>query len=156
MLHRFYAVTHSPFATSVYRIQDRENGSSRPVVEKIAIDGKSEVTVGSRLGSEPMLAIAKHLRMYLPKKRKAGTVAVVETVYERRLENVPPYFHGARTSAITGLFLTKKAAMACFRTKGLRAFDPRWRRATLVVLKRIGEDHPVFEVCRHPDYDLTK
>ena len=137
-IQEFFAVTQ----TSVYYVQAKgsENG---PAMTKIALFGKSEISVGTVLKNGNMIAICSHLIMYTP---EGGGI----TSFERKIENVNTFYWGGRTSEIVALFKTKEEALACFVDNHLIAGSQYWARQTFQVIEEIGNDHPVFEVCHSP------
>lgn len=142
-LHWFYAVT----MTSVYFVRDHGNEGFNPVAKKIALRGESEFQVGAILGGGTMIAITKQLQAYVP---EGGGL----TSFERKIECVNTQYWGECSSYIVALFTTKKNAMACFAHTDLQPCDPRWIEETRRVIKKIGDNHPSFEVCRWEDLAL--
>lgn len=144
MIHRFYAVT----MTSVYLVKDRKSKKDPyPVARKIALKGESELPVGTELENGTMIAITKQLQAYIP---EGGGL----TSFERKIECVNTRYWGGHSSYIVALFTTKKKAMDCFAHSDFQPCDPCWIEETKKVVKRIGENHPSFEVCRWGDLAL--
>lgn len=138
MVHRFYAVT----LTSIYRVNDRRNKDDPfPVAKKIALRGESEISVGEELQNGSMIAITTQLQAYIP---EGGGM----TSFQRKIEMVNTRWWGGHSSDIVALFTTKKKAVDCFAHSDLEPCDTRWIEDTKKVVKRIGENHPSFEVCR--------
>lgn len=138
MVHRFYAVT----LTSIYRVNDRRNKDDpSPVAKKIALKGESEISVGEELQNGSMIAITTQLQAYIP---EGGGMAS----FQRKIEMVNTRWWGGHSSDIVALFTTKKKAVDCFAQSDLEACDTRWIEDTKKVVKKIGENHPSFEVCR--------
>ncbi len=145
MIHQFYVVT----MTSVYHVRDGINKKGNccgPEAEKIALKGESKVPVGHRLKGGRMVAICDRLIMYIP---EGGGM----TSFQRKIEMVNTNYWGGCTSSIVSLFLVtrgeRKRARECFRHDDIEPCDPRWLKDTQEVLDKIGDSHPVFEICRH-------
>lgn len=136
MLHQFYAVT----MTSVYFVKDRDGKDPSPLARKIALRGKSEIPLGTKLNNGTMLAITTQLQMYIPEGGGMGS-------FERQIEMVNTRWWGGHSSDIVALFTTKKKAMDCFGQNKLQKCDPRWIEDTKRVIKRIGDEHPKFYIC---------
>lgn len=128
-IHEFFAVTQ----TSVYVIKDKkENGC--PIVEKIAIRGKSAIPVGGRLNNGSSVGILL----------RAGIILFNPSKTAREPESVNISRWGGHTSPIIALFLDKNKAINCLNTKNTTTCDQRWKKETLETLEKIGNDHPVF------------
>lgn len=133
MLEEFFAVTE----TSVYCVQ-----AKGPVATKIALDGASDVAVGTTLKGGSRIAICNRLIVYEP----------IDD--DTKIEDMNPLLWGGRSSTIVALFMTEEEALACFNGDDLESCDPRWADQTLRVVTEIGDAHPVFEVCRTPELAL--
>jgi len=122
----FFAVT----TTSLYRIEWKDNLPS-PIVQKIAMVGKSQVPVGQIVQGGYNLGIMdRGLVLY-------GT--------DRELpEMVNTAYWGGGTSPIVGLFLQEDEARVCLNSGELTPLNPRWRQQTEATLEAIGDDHPKF------------
>lgn len=137
IVEEFYAVTE----TSVYRVSSLKDSRGTPIVEKIALRGKSARPVGDRLHGGSLVGIMKVCIVLYdedyspfsgPRKR------------HQRPEEVNIAFWGEYTSPISALCLKRDEAMMCLHSKDLKNCDPRWRTETEEVLKCIGDHHPVF------------
>jgi hypothetical protein len=145
-LSKFFAVT----STSIYEVKSND-GTGNPVAKKIALKGESLIKVGDCLRGGTMIAICEYLVVYFPEKY--GFCHPM-TGIERRIEMVNTFYWGGRTSLIVALFKTKKEAHSCFQDTKLQPCDQRWVEQTKNVLAAIGNDHPVFEICRFKDMAL--
>ena len=144
MLHEFWATT----TTSVYHVFD---DAGQGTTQKIALKGSSDISVGHILKDGTMIAICKALIAYSPEAE--GMLSPTAT-FERRIEYVSPAYYGGHSSAIVALFLNEAAARECLAAEDLQPCDPRWITETREVIAAIGEGHPAFEVCHHPDFAL--
>lgn len=143
MIHQFYAVT----LTSVYFVKDQMCPSDpSPFARKIALKGESRMALGNELRGY-MLAVTTQLQMFTPEGGGYGS-------FERKIEMVNTRYWGGHSSPIVALFTTKHMAMKCFKQTDLVECDPRWHTQTKHVLNQIGDEHPKFEVCRHPGLTL--
>ena len=143
MLHQFYAVT----MTSVYFVKDKSRNDPGPFAKKIALKCESSIPIGEKIPDGTMIAITKQLQAYVP---EGGGM----TSFQRKIEMVNTRWWGGHSSYIIALFTTKKKAMNCFAQEELEPCDPRWIEETKKVIKKIGEDHPAFEVCKWHDLAL--
>ncbi|MDI6820803.1 MAG: hypothetical protein QMD65_01325 [Patescibacteria group bacterium] len=142
MIHEFFAVT----ITSIYQVHDTaDNGL--PLVQKIAADKDSVVSLGQKLETGAMVAITKLLITYIP---EGGGL----TSFERRIEMVNSGYFCGNTSYIVALFKTAEEAQECFKNKDRKPCDSRWITQTKAILKEIGDDHPVFYVCKDLRFGL--
>lgn len=73
--------------------------------------------------------------------------AIVGFVDEVEWERV--HLSRPHTSSVVGLFLSKRSAKICMAASDQQPWDPRWKKQTDTVLKRIGNRHPAFSL--HPD-----
>ena len=145
-LQEFFVVTE----TSVYHVTS--GGQYRASAVKIALEGDSNLPIGSELCSEyEMLAITKRLQAFVPEKYG---LARPNTDFETRVEMVNTFFWGASSSAIIALFKTKEEAIKCFDDTALEPCDKRWLESTRLVLREIGDSHPSFSVCRSERSEL--
>lgn len=136
-IHEFYAVTK----TSVYHVKDERDEHGCPIIEKIALRGESRVGVGERLRGGYRVAVTKiGIFPYVPDPHDGDAPESVNTIC-----------WGDRSSPLTGLFLRKEDAMACFGSENLVAYDKRWQRETEKVMNAIGGKHPVFTVSHFFD-----
>lgn len=134
--------------TSIYFVKDRRSKEDPcPFARKVALRGESELSVGTELANGTMIAITKQLQAYIP---EGGGM----TSFQRKIEMVNTRWWGGHSSYIVALFATRKKAMDCFAYSDLQPCDSRWIEETKKVIKRIGEDHPSFEVCRWGDLAL--
>jgi hypothetical protein len=136
MVHRFYAVT----TTSVYLVSDEKGEYGWPIVEKVALCGESRVKVGGRLKGGTSVGVARGF-ILLYDSHKGQPPEMVNTIH-----------WGGYTSGVIGLFMRKREAMACLKTKYKEILDPRWKAQTEEVRRRIGHDHPVFILSDMPLY----
>lgn len=143
ILHQFYAVT----LTSVYFVKDRKKNDPSPFARKIALKSESKLPLGSELEDGTMIAITRQLQAYIP---EGGGM----TSFQRKIEAVNYNWWGGHSSSIVALFTTKKKAMECFKQQSSENPDSRWIEDTKWVIKRIGENHPAFEVCKDPELSL--
>lgn len=127
-LKEFYAVT----MTSLYGIN--AIGKRGPCLEKLALHGESEISVGSKY-NRSLLAIARYLQLYDPEG------------HERELARVNTVHWGPGTSLIVALFLNKKEAENCFNQSELQPLDERWVHKTREVVDRVGDNHPNITIC---------
>jgi len=135
---KFFTVTE----TSVYSVSDERDKKGRPIVEKIALRGKSKIPVGGRLTGGKFVGIMQNLVLYNQDHSKSGGI--------QRPDEIDSSFEGGHTSYIIALFLNKDEAMACSGSENLKMFDPRWRKQTEEVLRVIGnKHHPVFILPRN-------
>ncbi|MDE2096095.1 MAG: hypothetical protein KGL39_02510 [Patescibacteria group bacterium] len=132
-LRTFFVVT----MTSIYQVKHL---GGRAAATKIAIgkETPSSIAVGETLPNGTHIAIGERVSTYTPKPD------------ERHLELLARKYVGSETSAVVGLFLSKKRAEACFRWADRKFYDLRWMRETNKVLGIIGEDHPTVYVFRIP------
>lgn len=140
-LTEFFAITMN----SVYHVIGQELG--KPIVTKIQARVEGKIPVGGMLLNGAMLGICRQLQLYFP---EGGGLISQVTFFERRLEMVNTYYWGGHTSDIVALCLTEERAMEITNQPDLRPCDPRWLDDTREVIRLIGENHPVFEVCRWP------
>ena len=137
-LQEFYAVTLGESRISVYRASKGYNGL--PIVRRIASRGNGRINIGETLqgGCGHVLAVCSCLVMYVPKgvRRMVGKAR----------------FWASCSPPIAALLDTEQRAMACFANHDLTICDLRWEEATLRIIKEIGDEHSVFEVCRHPPW----
>jgi len=75
---------------------------------------------------------------------KTGIVLFNPSKRDREPESVNIVHWGGKTSPITALFLNKKKAIKCLHSEDIKMCDPRWKKETLEVFKKIGTKHPVF------------
>jgi len=130
----FFAVT----MTSVYRITDQKDKDGIPIVEKIALRGKSKIPIGGRLKHGSLVGISRdRICLYHGKSSQ-----------RLRLEEVTNYNWGGTTSPIAALFLAKEEARNCFSTLDLKCCDPRWRKQTEEVITAIGDNNPVLVLSK--------
>lgn len=141
MKNSFFAVTN----TSVYKVIYDKDVSPYPIVEKIALKGKSVFPVGYKLQGGALLSIGRWLMMYVP---EGGGM----TSFERKIELVNTRYWGNRTSLVVALFDSEVEAMGCFGCDNLEPADKRWIESSQLILESIGDDHPVFVVSYY--YDL--
>ncbi len=142
-LREFFAVTE----TSVYRISSERDEKGWPIVEKIALRGESAVKLGGRLHNGHFVGIMKdEINLY---------DAVWREGRPQRPDEVNIVHWGGHTSPIVGLFLNRKEAMRCFKSKNQKNCDSRWRKQTEETLKAIGDNHPVFilSICDAISFD---
>lgn len=147
MLHEFFAVTF----TSVYRVTDayQEDGLT-PIVEKIALRGGSEISVGEKLVRS---TLPRHHVVYL--SSEGITIFDASANASGCMEAATTRHQGGRTSPIVGLFLDQNEAMKCFALGSRINLDPRWQPQTEAVMTKIGSEHPVFRFSSHPEYEIT-
>jgi hypothetical protein len=150
MIHEFLAVTK----TSVYHVKDGIDGEGNyhgPMAQKIALKSPSNIPVGDFLRNGTMLAICHQLIMYVP---EGGGI----TSFQRKIEEVNTCWWGSNSSSIVALFLVdeieERKARDCFQHHDLQPCDSRWLEDTQKVLDAIGDEHPVFYICRYPDLCL--
>jgi hypothetical protein len=136
-IEEFFAVT----MTAIYHVQSKkpEYGIARCIA---SVDSSNEVAVGQVLEGGDMVAICDCLTVYFPTGQDDGS--------ERKIQEVSTKYWGESSSNIVALFATKGEAMTCLGSCGLELCDPRWAEKTLSIVNAIGNDHPVFEVCRNP------
>lgn len=127
--------------TSVYSVKDERDENGVPIVEKIAVRGRSRVAVGQRLRDGSYAGITPE------------GIILYEDDHPRHLgrphhrpEEVSTAFYGGHTSPIVALFLDKDRAMACFDSEGLMPSDPRWEAETKEALSSIGDNNPVLVI----------
>jgi hypothetical protein len=141
MLKEFYAIST---ANELYHVVESRDGNGNPcAIVKIVFSKKAKRTVEKVFLGGPMLAIANWLVAYVPKGNGVASL-------ERRFEKVNPDYWVDATPPIAALFRDKRKALACFRIENLKPHDPRWLEETRKVVRAIGTEHPVFEVCRDP------
>lgn len=129
-IHQFFAVTSSQ---SLYRVSDEiDPETHEPIVEKLALLGKSRMVVGGRLRHGNLVGITNCLLMFVTDKHN-------HTAY-----SVSSNYLGANSSPIIALFLDEARARECLTSEQLQPWDPRWQDATTAVLQAIGRDHPTF------------
>lgn len=121
LLDCFFAVT----ITSVYSVY-RTDGP--PLVEKIAIHGKSSVPVGYILNFGNYVLVAKQ-GLFTANRTQADV---------ELLDNTTP---------LVGLFLDRHKALEFSALPDLKIRDPRAEEDTKKVIRAIGEKHPQFIVC---------
>jgi len=147
MLEKFFVVTVVPpgTATSIFEVRTRgENGC--PCICKIESHSLSKRKKKKKYAeimimSGHLLAVAKWLQLFNPKRLKSGR-------QERRLDKVSTLLWQGGTPPIVALFLTEDRARECFCSSDLNPCDPRWKKDTEDVLAAIGENHPTFVICR--------
>ncbi len=144
MLDHFFAVTK----TSIYEIvaKGTENGG-RPSVQKIAVEGASDIMLGQELECGGMVAIGKYVITYIP---EGGGI----TSFERRAEYVNTRYWLGNTSPVIGYFLTIEKARECFACKDRVPADLRWKVNSLEVLNLITNNHPVFYILQDENLRL--
>lgn len=129
-IHQFFAVTASQ---SLYRISDKKDPDTHePIVEKLALLGKSGAAVGRRLKGGNLVGITNLIMMFVTDKHN-------HTAY-----SVSSNYVGEHSSPIIALFLDEAKARECLASEQLQAWDPRWQLETTEVLRSIGRKHPVF------------
>lgn len=139
MVKEFFAVT----MTSVYHVAMEDESTA--VATKIALKSKSEFPVGRSLSNGNMIAIGQRLLAYIP---EGGGLTSQVVGYERNPEMINTYYHGDTTSRVVALFKTGQEAFGCFSQNDLQPYDERWLESTRAVLGEIGDEHPVFYICR--------
>jgi hypothetical protein len=133
MLHGFFAVTE----TSVYKVTDAKDEKGTPIVEKIALKGKSKILVGGRLHDGTKVIVAN------------SGISLYSDSGAPEYDNI--VYRGSKTSSVVALSLRETEARECFETPGSKErCDPRWRGQTNEVLDAIGDQHPVFVTSRDP------
>lgn len=150
MLEKFFAVTVVPPGTATSLFEARARGEndcpcickieSRPLPKRRKKKKYGEIMIMSG----HLLAVAKWLQLFNPKRLKSGR-------QERRLQKVNTFQWQAwqgGTPPVVALFLTEDKARECFTSSDLKPCDPRWKKDTKEVLAAIGENHPAFVVCR--------
>jgi hypothetical protein len=141
VLKSFFAVTK----TSVYEaiIADADNV---PFLKKIALRGQSNVLTGGKITNGTMLAICRHLQLFIPEG--SGLISPMAT-YQREIASVNTRYWGGGTSDIVALFLKKEDALDCNCQTDLLPLDPRWKDKTVEVLRAVGNNHPCCSITNH-------
>lgn len=129
MIHEFYAVTK----TSVYKVTDKKDENGHPIVEKIALNGESNIPVDDRLDCTYAVGIMNWLQGYIPGVRS-----------ERRPDMRNTRYWTGNLSPITALFTRKDLALKCLKEPDRHTYDLRWEDESRRILNLIGEDHPTF------------
>ncbi len=134
-LKRLFAVTCSG---SVYLMSDAINEFGDPTVKKVAGRAKASMKVGHQFVGGSMVGIGGGGQI-------GGLVLFYpQTKYGRQFWQMNSSMLRGRTTDIVALFRTRRAAELCRKKRGLKEWDPRWRRATLGTVDAIGQNHNVF------------
>ena len=150
-LMSFYAVT----LTSVYqaRIGTDNPKEEVPALIKIAKKGSGKIDIGMVVSNGTMVAICKHLQMFIPEG--SGRLSPSSTI-EREVVRVNTHYWGGHTTQIVALFLKEMDALECSCELNLQPCDPRWMKDTIATLKAIGDDHPYCSISAAiPDWWLV-
>lgn len=140
-LATFWAVT----TTSLYQAHIMGT-TDIPRITKIASETENPNSpVGSSINNGTMLGICKRFVLFVPEGGGAFSSM------ERELKRVNTRYWGGHTSEIIGLFLHEEDARACYTSKALVPFDPRWRPQTIETLRAIGKEHPYCSVSTEFD-----
>ena len=143
MLDHFFAVT----TTSIYEIVAKGIHDGLPSIQKIAVDGPSDISLGQELQKGTMVIIGKIIISCVPEGNGI-------TSFEHRTELINTRYWVGNTSHIVALFETAEEARECFKHKYRQIADKRWQDNTKTVINKIGPNHPVFYICENPDLQL--
>jgi len=144
-LREFYAVTN----TSVYLVSEERDPDGTPTVEKIALRSDSSIPVGGRLKYGHLVAVTPR-GVFLYHEDFSPYSGPRDR--PQRPEEVNTRYWGGSTSPVVGLFLNRPDAVGCLAWGSRQMHDPVWWSHTMMVVKAIGDDHPVFILSRHPGF----
>lgn len=133
-LKEFFAVTR----TSVYCVKLEDN---KPIVEKIALRGKSVVAIGQKLMASQYILLTKSGLYTFDNTRIIAHLDYCGEKGGEREINFPGWL--SKTSPVKALFLNKAKAIDCLNTENEDIVQ--WEKETKSVLDAIGDNHPVFK-----------
>lgn len=120
--------------TSIYLVKDQRDEKGNPVVEKIALKGESEISVGERLTGGRTVGITPE------------GIVLYDGRPHQKPEQVNIAHYGGKTSPIVALFLNEDEAITCFNSEELKPSDPMWEEKTKEALDSIGNNNSVLVV----------